>query len=72
MTDLWTTTAWDHLDMRMAVDEADALSSASAQEAGPEVRSIDGQLVVPATGRPVTDDDVRDLREAGRRRYLDG
>ena len=35
--------------------------------AGSELEQRDGRLVIPARGAPLTDDDVRVLRDAGRR-----
>lgn len=34
---------------------------------GDELVEVDGRLVVPASGTPVTDADVRELRDADRR-----
>lgn len=47
--------------------EVDGAALRVAPVAADRVREVDGRLVVARTGTPLTDDDVRALRDADRR-----
>ncbi len=59
----------DRLGLRQgAVEvEADGADLRVKPIAEDTLDEVDGWLVVPATGQPITDDDVRELRDADQR-----